>query len=290
MADRINVYYNEPFDDSTIVDVNDTFIGTGAQTTFTLSQKTNLLLGATIQAGNVLYYFYNGGFTKDSTIDFTLSSPPGAGVGIVATGLSYLPFKAYDQSPISGVANPLVSEIPFFIGKDDTYLKKYIASVGYGGIQLSFVDQVSGDVVADATWMSIASATQDFAGTAMTYVSGPVLTADISAFCTVSGNVGATSTILSGNSSNAVAEFIDGDYIIINRGGITQEIRKFLSASSVAMIISPLTYDHYTGETVYASYRKFWGRCQVRESAVDNQATNFFNVALNVIGSIESRF
>ncbi len=289
MSDRIKVYYSEPFDTSTEVDVNDVFLGDGLTSTFTLSQKTNLLLGSTVQAGNVLFYYYNGGFTKDSTIDFTLSSPPGAGVGIVATGLSYLPFKAYDVTVVDGVDNPLVSQIPFYIGNDDTYLNKYIATEGQGGINLSFVDHVSGDVIADTTWMTLASATQDLAGTAMTYVSGEMLTHDISAFCTLLCSVSSNSTVITGDSSLSVAEFYDGDYIIINRGGFNQEVRKFLTSSGQFMTISPTTYSHSAGETVYASYRKFWAGMLVPENAVDGEATNFYNIGLRIIGSVESR-
>lgn len=290
MADRISVFYAEPFDVSTSVDVNDVFLGDSVTDTFTLSQKTNTNLGSTVQAGNILYYYYNGGFTKSGSYNFTLSSPPGTGVGIVATGLTYLPFQAYDVAVVPGNSNSLVSEIPFYIGSvDDIHLNSYIATAGLSGISLSFVDQVSGDVVADTTWMALASATQDFAGTAMTYVTGTMLTTDISAFCTLLSSVSSTSAVISANTSLAAAEFYDGDYIIVNRGGITQEIRKFLTASGQTMTIAPLTYSHSAGETVYACIRKFWARMTVPLNASGGTASNYWNVALRVIGSIESR-
>ena len=281
MSDRIKVYYAEPFDASTEVDVNDTFLGNGATTTFTLSQKTNLKLGSTVQASNVLYYYYNGGFTKSGTYDFTLSSPPGNGTGIVATGLSYLPFRAYDLAVVEGVTNPRVSELPFYIGNvDDIYLNKYIAAAGLSGISLSFVDHVSGDVVADTTWMKLASATQDLAGTAMTYVSGTMLTTEISAFCTLLCSVSGGATTLVADTIGHANSFVDGDYIVINRGGLNQEVRKFLSNSGQTMTVSQLTYSHVANETVYACARKFFAKMTVASNSVGNNAENFSNASL----------
>lgn len=290
MADRIKVYYAEPFDASTEVDVNDVFLGNGVTTTFTLSEKTNLLLGSTVQASNVLYYYYNGGFTKAGSYNFTLSSAPGNGVGIVATGLSYLPFKAYDKAVVDGVTNPRISEIPFYIGNvDDIYLNKYIAAAGLGGISLSFVDHVSGDVIADTTWVELASATQDIAATAMTYVSNVMMTSEISAFCTLLCSVSAGVSSITADTLVHANSFVDGDYIVINRGGINQEVRKFLTNSSQTMTTTTLTYSHTAGETVYACARKFFGKMSVPENSTNHEAENFWNVALRIQGSIESR-
>lgn len=290
MADRIKVYYAEPFDTSTEVDVNDVFLGDGATSTFTLSEKTNLYLGSTVQASNILYYFYNGGFTKSGTYDLTLSSAPGVGEGIVATGLSYLPFKAYDQAIVSGVTNPLEDEIPFYIGNvEDIASNKYIAATGDSGISLTFVDHVSGDVVADTSWVTIASATQDLAGTAMTYTSDVMMTTEISAFCTLLCSVTAGLSSITADTTAHADDFIDGDYIVINRGGVNQEIRKFLLTSGQDMTITPLTYNHSVAEPVYACARKFWAKMVVPEDATSGAATNFWNVGLQIIGAIESR-
>ena len=288
---RIKVYYAEPFDDSTEIDVNDTFLGDGSTTTFTLSQKTNNKLAATVQASNIQYYYYNGGFTKENTYEFTLNSAPANGVGIVAPGLSYLPFRAYDTDNIDGVDEPRVHELPFYYGNpDDIHTNTFTGAPGICSIRLTVVDHVSGDVIADETWVELASATQDLDGTAMTYVTGEFHGQPFTAFCTLLCSVSAGGSTIYADTEENAADFIIGDYIVINRGGVTEERRKLLAVTDNEMTITELAYGHSAGETVYDAVRKAWGKMTVPDQATDGIATAFYNVGLRIEGTVESRF
>jgi hypothetical protein len=114
----------------------------------------------------------------------------------------------------------------------------------------------------------------------MTYgaTGDPLLTASIYAYgvLSASGTAGASSVTCS-NSTN----FELGDYIIINPGGVTQEIRKLKekSASSLGFFTN-LEYNHAVSEDLYDMGRKFWAKVTIPLNAANNQAFNFHNLGL----------
>lgn len=274
----LEFYYDETFSLATDLDPVDSFVGTGADNTFTLTLKTGSELAATITAGNLQYYQFNGGFVKDGN-EFTLSSIPLNGSQIVAPGLVALTFSAYDQNEVEGETNPRVSEIPFYLGDVDTiHLYSYTNLPQFSGINISFVDLVTGSG-ADLTWVQLACSDPS-TGLALTYAATGVAinTSSLSTY----GLVGA-STIAGASSltTTSASSFQTGDYVIVDIGLPTSEIRKIASktASSITFF-TPMDYPHDIGDTVFTMGRKFWARATIPENAANNQAFNFWDLGL----------
>lgn len=293
MTARIRIYRDQPFDASTEVNLDDFFLNLdGVTSTFTLTNKTNIYLGGTVQADGTQYYLYNGGFTKYSTDQFTLSSAPLSGSNLVAPGLICLPLMAYDQTGVAGVASSNVSETAFYIGDHvDIATRQYVNLDTETGITLQFRDQIG--YGASNSWLQIAGATQDLAGTPTTY------SATGAAFTTPNfvggGQIAASSvagsTAITLTSSADVADFVVGDYITINRGVPgSEETVKLLGKSGTTLTVNSTTFNHYPGETVYDSHRKLWVKLTVPVNANNGQPVNFYNVSLRVRGKVLARY
>lgn len=275
----LEFYYDESFSLASNLDPVDTFTGDGTAT-FTVTKKSGSELAATITAGNVQYYQFNGGFTKSGD-DFTLSTSPSIGSQIVAPGLIALTFSAFDQSVVSGVTNPQVSEIPFYLGDPDTiHLKTYTNLPQYTGIRITVQDLVSGSG-AELSWIQLACS-DAASGLATTYAATgeELLTSALYATGTLSASsaAGASSITVSGASGEG---FWAGDYVIINIGESTSEIRKISSVSGDTInFFTAFDYSHLEDETAYTMGRKFWAKVTIPENAANNQAFTFWDLGL----------
>lgn len=93
-----------------------------------------------------------------------------------------------------------------------------------------------------------------------------------------------TASSAEGASSIMCAEassFQLGDYITIGKGLVTEDVVKIIgyTAPNILLITAP-NFDHAVGETVYASFRKFWLRVEVPENAVLGVATNLYDIGI----------
>ena len=282
-------YLDESFTPGSIIDPVDSFTGDGITSTFILVNKSVQRLASTITVDGNQYYQYNGGFTKDiSTNSFTLSIIPTLNSQIVAPGITQLVSDVFDQDPVPGIVNPLISEKAFWFGDTADIQNQYYKNLpNLAGIELSLVDLVS-SVGAQTAWCQFASA-DPTTGLAMTYeaTGASLYTAPISAFGTL------TASAANGASSIMCAEassFLVGDYLYLNVGSGNQEIRKVatLSASGIGFTTN-FDFSHASGETVMTMGRKAWLKVTMPVNATANTATNFYDLALRGLGRIVSR-
>lgn len=281
----LQIFVDETFSLASDATAIDTAIGDGVSSTFALTAKTGADLAATVTAGALQYYQFNGGLTKTSNT-FTLSTIPPLGTQIVAPGITAITFSAFDQDVVEGVTNPRVSEIPLYIGDPtEIHLFSYVNLPNHTGIRISFVDMVSGSVNgASESWVQLASSDPVF-NIALTYAAtGTALQlAGLTAYglTTASSNTG--SGLIKTSCASGSGVFSPGDYVIVNIGNPTQEIRRVLSyASGSQSLVTTTAFDfpHYIGETVYVMGRKFYAKCTIPTNAANNQAFNFWDLAL----------
>lgn len=282
----LHYYLEETLNSGSQIDPLDSFTGNGSSATFTLVYKDATRLGSTVTVESTQYYQYNGGFTKGSN-SFTLSSTPVTNAQIVAPGITALTASAFDQDVVDGETNPRVTEVPFYLADtNEIHLQYYTNLPSAPGLEISLVNMVS-SFGADLTWCQLACANVD--GTAGTYgtAGAGLYTSAIQSFGTVSAS--ATAGASSINCSNS-STFIPGDYVIINIGNSTREIRKVSSVTSTAInFTTAFDFAHYTGETIYACGRKFWMKVTIPTNAANNLPTNFYDVGLKRRGKIISR-
>lgn len=285
----LSFYLSEAFIAGDIIDPIDSFIGDGVTSTFVLVNKSVQRLASTITVDGNQYYQYNGGFTKDILANsFTLSVIPPFNSQIVAPGITQLVSDVFDQDPVPGVVDPLVSEKAFWFGDTTDIQNQYYTGLpSLPGIQISLTDLIS-SIGAQTSWCQFASA-DPTTGLAMTYeATGAILyTAPINAFGTL------TASAANGASSVMCAEassFLVGDYLYLNVGGGNQEIRKVstLSASSIGFTTN-FDFSHASGETIMTMGRKAWLKVTMPVNAANNTATNFYDLALRGLGRIVSR-
>lgn len=290
MSYLLKLYVNEPFDSSTEVGLNDYFSPDGVTSTFTLSNKTNLQLGATVQDNLTQFYFYNGGYAKSGTYNFTTSINPPAGTVLVAPAIIALSAFAFDAVNIDGNANSNVQEVPFFLGNvNDIATSQFVNLPSKSGISMIFRDLVGYGAL--TSMCQLASATQDAAGTAMTYIASgaEMLTPVFTAFSTVCGPTSAGVTVLTLASSGDVATFQLGDYIVINKGGPHEEVTKLIGKSSNQITVTKTDFPHSDGETVYDCARKFWMKYTIPVGFTSGAARNYYNVSNRVRAVSRSR-
>ena len=291
----LSIYNGTPLISSNQVSVLDLYTGTGSQTTFTVVNKPITDLGYTIQAGNVQYYAFNGGFTINTGANtFTLSSAPGLGTQIVAPGQIQAVVAAFDQPQVLGVTNPETGIIPLWIGDTVTINNfKYYQLPGYPGIQLSVANLISG-AVPQTSWISFASA--DASGNAMTFgaTGAPLYLPPLDAFTTLSSSLtpGATALFV-GAASGGGTQFWPGQYIRINIGNGTQEVCHISNINYGAGIIyldsGGVTYSHSPGKTIYACAWKFFLSCTIPTNANNNTAVNAYSIGLARLNAIRAR-
>lgn len=286
----LHFYYNTPFNAGTQIDPVDSFTGDGTTKTFTLSNKTATRLATTLQTNTTEFFQYTGGFTKNTSNNtFTTQSAVANGLTIVAPGLSGLTAAAFDQDVVDGVTNPRVVEVPFWMADVDTiHLTEYSALPTFGGIEISVLDYIAG-VGADVSWCQLAGSSVN--GLALTYGATGVnlYTGDLTATTVLTASASASLTTI----TVAVAsDFTAGDYIIIDIGQVTAEVRQIFSINTLTNVITlatALQYSHFIGETVFTCGRKFWLKVTVPLNFNSNSPINFYDLALRRRGRAIAR-
>lgn len=270
-------YFDEPFSPGTQIDPVDTYTGNGITVTFTLQNKTGTRLSSVLQADTVIYYQFNGGVTKNGNT-FTLQSAPPQNSQILAPGVTALTLTAYDQAVVpGGSSTPNIAEIPFYIADiSEIHLYKYVNLPQYNGIRVTLVNLVTA-AGAQLTWVQLACATA--AGTPFTYAptGQDLFTAPLNTFdtVTISGAAGASSVLV-----GQASAFYAGDYVIINIGQSTQEIRQIASIPNTNTLVlrSPFDYSHFVSEPVFTCGRKFFMKLTVPINATNNTAVSLRNI------------
>ena len=281
-------YNNAPFTVGNQVDMDDFYTGDGVSTSFVLQNKAVSRLAGTVQFDNVEYFQYNGGFVRTSN-GFQTDAPPNVGAQGVAPGLASILFDQLFDEPVTGVVNSQQQQVPFYLA-DPTQapIFSYHPLPNASGIQISVVDMISAATAA-LSWVQLACATQDAAGSPLTYQATglPLFTADIQAFGTLLASATNNATSISVDQASS---FILGDYILINGGQPTQEVTKVISYSPPTTLgIVGLNFQHFAGETVYTCGRKFWMQCTVPTGAASGQAVNYYNLSLRTQFAQRSR-
>lgn len=286
----LHFYYNTPFNAGTQIDPVDTFTGDGSTKTFTLVNKTATRLATTLQTNTTEYFQYTGGFTKNTVSNtFTTQSTVANGLTIVAPGLSGLTAAAFDQDVVDGVTDPRVVEVPFWMADTETiHLYQYLSLPGTDGIEISVLDYLAG-VGADVSWCQLAPSSTN--GIALTYgATGENLyTGDLTATTILAASSADTATTLSVESAS---DFTAGDYIIIDIGQSTAEVRQISSINTLTNVITlatALQYSHYIGETVFTCGRKFWLKVTIPLNFNNNVPINFYDLALRRRGRAVAR-
>lgn len=275
----LKFYRDLAFNAGTLIDSVDLFTGDGSTTSFDVVNKSISQVGSTIQAEATQYFRFNGGFVISGN-QVTLSSAPSFNAQGIIPGLSALVLSAYDQDDVEGVTNPRINEQSFYLADpDDIGFFQYENRPNDAGIQVCFVDNAS-NVGATLAWVQLACA--DVNGNALTYAATGecIYTANISMFGTLwaSSTAGASSIYV-----DTASGFIPGDYIVINIGNPTSEIRKITAVNGSGQILSitgNTNYPHYSGETVYTCGRKFWAKLTVPLDAVGGEASNLYDISL----------
>lgn len=274
----LEFFYDESFTVASDLSPLDQFVGTGVNNSFTLVHKSGTDLANTITAGSLQSYQFNGGFTKSGNT-FILSYTPNFGAQIVAPGLVTLTFDAYDQDKVDGIDNPRVKEKEFYLGDPTTcHTLSYTNLPQFTGIKISFVEAISGAGAA-LSWVQLACSDPS-TGLALTYgaTGAPVYTGSMSSMGTLSASsgVGASSVF-----TTTASSFGLGDYVILNIGNGTSEMRKIASKTNSSLtFFTAMDYSHASGEPIFTFGRKFWAKVTVPINAANNQAFNFWNLGL----------
>jgi hypothetical protein len=292
----LSIFNGSPLSVNNECGEDDIFTGDGTTQTFFLQNKTVAQLGSSIQAGNIIYYQENGGFTVNSGANsFTLSSAPGIGVQIVAPASTTASISAFDQPQVLGVVNPQSNNIPLYVGDITTINNyKYSPLPGYAGIQISCVNLITAGPNPQTSWITFASA--DASGNAMTFgaTGQPLYLPSINAATTVSASAGSSATTLfiTAASTNTF-QFWPGQFVRINIGNSTQEVCQVIGVnySNNSLTIAPggTTYAHSAGETVYACAWKFWLGVFIPTNANSNTAVNAYNLGIQNLNGISAR-
>lgn len=286
----LGFYLETSLTEDALVDPVDVFVGDGSTSTFTLVNKTASRLHSTIQVDGTQYYQYNGGFTKNTVNDtFTLSSAPAEGTAVIAPGVVQIPVPIFDQAVVSGVDDPLVTEVQFVVADpDEIHLFKYINMPQYDGIRLALTDLAS-SAGASVSWCQLACT--NASGTPLTYAAtgADLYLPALSAFGTVSssGAAGASSVF-----TTSASDFTVGQFININNGTATKEIRRIQeinSGTGKLGLTTNLDFSHSVSETIFACGWQVSLKVTMPENEASNTATNFLDIGIRRQARIESR-
>lgn len=285
----LSFYSGTPFASNYQVTVVDTFTSNGTAGPYVLVNKTISQLAATITAGAVEYYAYNGGFTINSGANsFTLSSAPVAGIQIVAPGVNQVVIAAFDQDTVLGVTSPRTQSVPVWIIDPDTINNfKYEPLPTYPGLQISVVQLITGSN-AQPSWIQFASA--DASGNALTFgaTGAPLYLPAIDGFCTLTASSSSSQITLL---ISATAGFYSGCYASIDVGTVTQEVVHVISVGASSLNIDPTgtTYAHSASSLVFNAGYKFWIQGTIPLNANSNTPVNLYNLGLQRLGAIRAR-
>jgi hypothetical protein len=259
----------------------DSFLGDGSTTTFTLVNKTASQLGSTIQANNIQYAQFLGGFSKNTiTNTFTLSTAPPLNASIVAPAAAALLAGAFDNNNVTGNGDN-ITQVPFWLG--DPYNISQYAYYGFPqdpGILIS-INNLASSYGAQTSWCQLACS--DSSGNALTFqaTATPLYTAPIYAFGTLAASsAGGASSIMSGQASGG---FIPGDYIALNPGASNFEIchvsNVLASTYTVVLDSGGPNFQHAAGEYFFTCARKFWLQVTIPIGQTNNTAANYYNLS-----------
>lgn len=253
------------------------FTGNNVDTTFSVTDASEI--ASTIEFSATQLYLYDGGFTKNTVNNtITLSEvPPLNSQGIVPGNVT-VTFNSYDQANVAGstTANVDVQDV-FWGDVDEIQLYGYRPRHGSYAIPISFVDAIT-SAGADLSWVQLACC--DANGNALTYAATgqPIYTPSLDQFGVIAASSALNTTTIS---CLAASTFILGDYIFINKGNPTQEIRKLISVSGTTMTFATsFTYNHYINETLYACVRQFKAKQTTPINVTNGLAANYIDLYL----------
>jgi hypothetical protein len=240
----------------------------------------------------VEYYQFNGGFTTNSAAStFTLASTPAAGTQVVAPGITQVIVSAFDQPVVPGVATPLVGQTDCWLCDPSTINNyKYEPFPYYHGIQISVVDLISGGGIS-TSWIQMASA--DANGNALTFgaTGAPLYLPPLDAQTTLSTTVCAAASTIT--VANIAQNWFPAQYILINPGGITQEIRQVTLVNTVSSQLSiqntGFSFGHAAGELIFACGYPFVIQMTVPVNAANNTPVNLYNLGLQRFCAVSAR-
>lgn len=283
-----DLYARFPFIPQNKLDLLDTFVGNGVQTGFTLVRKSTTFMAASVQAGTLYYSRYNNGYTINNSSTFTFSTAPANGAQIVVPGVSTLVFTGYDQSSVPGVTGSAnVIDVPFYLADDGSTIASttYLAAPGQNGIALFFSNQATA-AGAQTSWsqLSCADASGNIIGYAATGTT--LYVGEMFGFTTLSASAAAGATTFVVNAASAITT---GDYIWVNLGNGTQENVKVTNVSGSTITIGGFNYDHFAGETVFVTGRKYWARITIPINALGGIPGNLINLGLGYTATQASR-
>lgn len=280
------VYTAEPFITTNRAGQSSTFTTNGVSATYDVEDTPMAEVGGTVEYGNVQKRLYNGGFTKDDGDEtVTFNEVPPAGLQGVIPATRAIVFDSYDTDTVSGVVDPRICVSYAYIGNvDDIANYSYIAKTGVTGIRFYVQDNIT-SVGPDVSWYQMAVC--DASGVAGTYMATGATASmnpiSATAALAASGASGSWTITLTGTGSGTDI-FQAADYIIINPGEVTSEIRRINSiAGNVLTLTSGLDSNHDADEGVFVCVRQYAIKQTVPEGATLGEAQTFWNATLEVL-------
>lgn len=275
------VYTEDLFISTNEVGQVDTLVTDGVEDTYDVLNKDIADVGSTIQVSNQKKRLYDGGFEKndDDTVTFNEVFPVGLQGVIPAVGT--LSAAVYDTDSVPNVDDPRITEMSIIFGDlDDIHINYYVPKANEIGISISFVNLITSGGNPDLSIVQLACC--NASGTALTYqATGTTLYTDqLAGFSTIAASGAAgVSYVDVVDAANGNFYFIAGDFIKINSGEPTQEIRRISSISTNRLNLdSALTFDHLEDETVYSSFREVKAKWTIPEGMTNGEAENFYNL------------
>jgi hypothetical protein len=249
------VFNNVPFNIGTQVDALDVITANGTSAAFDVTYKPIANISGIVQVGGQQYNQANGGFVRTTT-GILLPSPPPTGTQVIIPGIIRLTLNAYDQSTVAGITNPNIGISPFFICDPSTITTNfYEATYGQSGIRASIVDNDTANG-AVASWCQLGYGVPFTGAAPSTWnASGsPLYFPPLQAFDNLGANIAANATSITVENGSSFA-LPSGQncvqFIRLGAGLSTQDDVRVTGMSGNTITISPTSYAHNAGETIY---------------------------------------
>lgn len=279
----LQVWFDDSFIDTSKVVKIDLFTTNATDgATYGHPNKTSAEVGSTVEYSSFQKVLRNFGFTKNAT-SITLNEVPVAGLQGIIPGVRALTFSSYDATAVEGITNPTISDTHFWVGADDVHNYKYIPKTGATGIPIFFVDNIT-SFGPDASWFQIATCNASSVAGTFSATGGTAEMYTLSASASLSASGTSGDWVLSVTGSGTGDDiFRAADYIIINYGASSAEVKRIHSVGATSLTLtSGLNSNHASGENIYAYAREFVGRETTPENATSGQAQSFWNVSLEI--------
>lgn len=287
----IQFFNGTPLNSATQLVPQDPATGDGVNNKFIIANKNVTQLGGIVQAGNVQYSQFNGGFTK-STIDnsVTVSTIPPQGSQIAFPGVTAATFNLYDQTQVDGVTVPNVGTLKLYLA-DITQIntQTYQPIPGDPGLAISIVDLITA-AGAQTSWCQLACA-DPVTGNALAYLAtGSILyLPPMTAFGILnSSSVSGGTTLYTATASS----FQAGELAIVNIGGGTAEEVQITGVNGnlgTITVGAGLNFPHSIGEYIYHNGWPFWMEVTVPINVTSNQGAVLIDLGLKRRGIIVGR-